>query len=310
MAKHILCLLTAICSLASCSSYSQRAAPEGEFVKPELYGDECFDLGNSWVECNLIGDGVARQATFLDTEKESYFLIKNNPQGPTRRTVGPKGPLDTLIIRPGLFDLTGDKVPEIIWPAKNGQLTGLSVVSLAGGPEKTLFEHPRINFATTGGTDYSPVLFLSLPDPTLGIMAIPWRVHGEKMLPDPFGSDRPFSTEITNQKKSAVGKAWRDYFDGIKPKLETSGLEGELLESAKTALAFYYWDRGQDADATNLVIGDEENSPDLSKLLFNKGFWALWRGNIGFAKTLFLSSMTQIGSNKTSECLEILKSLP
>ena len=54
------------------------------------------------------------------------------------------------------------------------------------------------------------------------------------MLPDPFGSDRPFSTEITNQKKSAVGKAWRDYFDGIKPKLETSGLEGELLESAKT----------------------------------------------------------------------------
>ncbi|HPM45021.1 MAG TPA: hypothetical protein PLC49_06660 [Caldisericia bacterium] len=309
MAKRVLCLLIAIFSLASCSSYSQRATPTGEYIKPELYGDECFDLGDGWVECNLIGDGVARQATFLDTGKESYFLIKNDPQGPTRRIVGPKGPLDTLIIRPGLFDMTGDKVPEIIWPVKNDQTTGLSVVSLTGGPEKTLFEHPRINFATTGGTNSNPVLFLSLPDPTLGIMAIPWRVHGEKMLPDPFGSDRPFSIEITDQRKSAVGKAWRDCFDGIKPRLETS-LEGELLESAKTALAFYYWDIGKDAEAASLIIGDEENSPDLSKLLFNKGFWALWRGNTGFAKTLFLSSMTQIGSNKTSECLEIVKSLP
>ena len=309
MAKRILCLLIAICSLASCSSPLKKETPPGEFVKPELYGDECFDLGNSWVECNLIGDGVSRQATFLDAGKESYFLIKNDPQGPIKRSIGPKDPLDTLIIRPGLFDMTGDKVPEILWPTKNGQIIGLSVVSLAGGPEKTLFEHPRINFATTGGTDYSPVLFLSLSDPTLGIMAIPWRMHGEKMLPDPFGSDRPFSIEITDQKKSAVGKAWRDYFDGIKPRLETS-LEGELLESAKTALAFYYWDRGQDVDAVNLVIGGKENDPGLSKLLFNKGFWALWRGNIGLAKTLFLSSITQIGSNKISECLEILKSLP
>lgn len=309
MAKRVLYLLIAIFSLSSCSVSLQRGVPEGEFVKPELYGDECFDLGNGWVECNLIGDGVVRQVTFLDTGKESYFLIKNDPQGPIKRTIGPKGPLDALIIRPGLFDLTGDRAPEIIWPVKNGQLTGLSVISLAGGPEKTLFEHPRINFATTGGTEFSPVLFLSLPDPTLGIMAIPWRMHDGKMLPDPFGSDKPFSIEITNQKKSAVGKAWRDYFDGIKPKLEIS-LEGEPLESAKTALAFYYWDIGEDAEAISLIIGEKENNPDLSKFLFNKGFWALWRGKIGLAKTLFLSSITQIGSDKTSECLEILKSLP
>ncbi len=297
MAKRFLFFLL-ILSLSAVSCGESRPKPETKYFRPNTIGDHFQGFDDHWVLCNIFGDGVVRKVVFYEQEDKSYFVARKPDKDENDLLLGPKGPLAKGGLTPTLVDLTGDKVPEIVWTTSFHQANSLAVISLLGGPVRHYIEDVVLS-CNLYGTSGNERIWVARPDDvTAGSVEVPYSFKYGKLLPDPFSGGEPMEFAATKEATDfeVLGGLWSKFFlRRLGPTdaelVKNRPWQAPFAESAKKLLAYIAWDMAQDQNQGDMLFLKAlpeglTNEAKTSLLFAHKAELALWEGDFGLAGKL------------------------
>lgn len=303
MGKRLLfCLLIISLSLVSCGQ--GKSGSQVIHFKPNTIGNYFQDYDEYWVLCNIYGDGVVRKVVFYEQDDKSFFAVRKPNKDENDLLLGPKALLAKDGLIPTLVDLTGDRVPEIVWPTSFHQANSLAVISILGGPIKYYIEDVVLSCSIHGVVGNERIWLARPDDVTTGSVEMPYSYKNGRLLPDPFlgGESMEFSATKTGNDFEKLGALWAKFFLGrFKPKDEETRddfikSKNQFSESAKKLHAYIAWNTNRDQSEGDLIFLNAlqeglTNESKTSLLFAHKAEFALWKGDFSLAREFISKSL-------------------